>query len=296
VGETLTLVGHEGTVLGTLAIAEVYERDLVHEAERVYGTTDVAHPGVAALLAEPARTVAGPVAARTLPRHPDAVARHVLTPRQSRRAFAARGWRTVVGFQTRNPIHRAHEYLTKAALETVDGLFIHPIAGDTKPGDIPIETRLRCYEVLIDRYYAPGRVVLALNPAVMRYAGPREAVFHALVRRNYGCTHFVVGRDHAGVGSYYGPYDAHRIFAAFADGELGIEPLFFEQAFFCPVTGGMATEKTSPAAEAERLSLSGTRLRELLRRGERPPEELTRPEVADILIEAMGARRPEAAV
>jgi sulfate adenylyltransferase len=287
VGETLTLIGHEGTALGTLAVEEVYERDLLHEAECVYRTTDPAHPGAAALLRESSRTVAGRLAVRALPRHPDAVARHLLSPREARQAFRERGWSTIVGFQTRNPIHRAHEYLTKAALETVDGLFIHPVVGQTKADDIPVEARVRCYEVLVERYYARERVVLGANPAAMRYAGPREAVLHALVRRNYGCTHFLVGRDHAGVGSFYGPYDAQRIFAEFEEEELGIRPLFFEQAFFCCLTGGMATSKTSPAGPDDRIVLSGTRLRELLRSGERPPEELTRPEVADVLIAAM---------
>jgi sulfate adenylyltransferase len=291
-GEALALVGHEGTRIGTLTVEEVYERDLHLEADRVYGTHDVSHPGVAALLREPSRTIAGPIRVRALPRHPEAVARHLLSPRAARRAFAQRGWRTVVGFQTRNPIHRAHEYLTKAALEMVDGLFIHPIVGETKPDDVPVNVRLRCYEVLIERYYAADRVLLGVNPSSMRYAGPREAVLHALVRRNYGCTHFVVGRDHAGVGSFYGPYDAQAIFDAFDDGELGIEPLFFEQAFFCCVTGGMATAKTSPAGPEDRIFLSGTRLRELLLRGERPPEEFTRPEVADVLIEAVSGRVP----
>ena len=293
VGERLSLFGSEGTPLGILTVEEVYERDLSREAETVYGTSDESHPGVVGLLRESPRTVAGPMQVRALPRHPDSVSRYLLSPRETRRIFEKRGWRTVVGFQTRNPIHRAHEYLTKAALETVDGLFIHPIVGETKADDIPVETRLRCYEALIERYYAASRVVLGMNPAWMRYAGPREAVLHALVRRNYGCTHFVVGRDHAGVGSFYGPYDAQRIFDQFDDRELGIEPLFFEHAFFCCVTGGMATEKTSPAGPEDRVFLSGTKLRELLMRGERPPEEFTRPEVADILIDAIAARAPE---
>jgi len=295
IGETLVLRAPDETVLGALTVEEVYERDLLHEAEAVYRTTDESHPGVAALLLESARTVAGPIEVRALPRHPEAVSRHLLTPMEARREFNERGWRTVVGFQTRNPIHRAHEYLTKAALEIVDGLFIHPIVGETKSDDIPVETRLRCYEVLIERYYAADRVVLGANPAAMRYAGPREAILHALVRRNYGCTHFIVGRDHAGVGSYYGSYDAQRIFDEFDDGELGIEPLFFEHAFFCRVTGEMATPKTSPGGPEDRVFLSGTKVRELLLRGERPPEEFTRPEVADILIEAMNARAPEPA-
>jgi sulfate adenylyltransferase len=294
VGETVELVGAEGTRLGTLTVEEVYERDLPREAEQVYRTTDAAHPGVAALQREGARTIAGPISAEALPSHIDAVAPYVVSPEESRRAFAERGWKTVVGFQTRNPIHRAHEYITKAALEGVDGLFIHPIVGETKDDDIPADTRMRCYEVLIENYYPADRVLLGINPAAMRYAGPREAIFHALVRRNYGCTHFIVGRDHAGVGDYYGTYDAQHIFDEFEPDELGIEPLKFEHAFWCKVTGGMATTKTSPAAPADRVFLSGTAVRELLGRGERPPEEFSRPEVADVLIEAY-ASEPAAA-
>ncbi len=293
VGDTVELVGCEGTRLGTLAIREVYERDLRREAEAVYRTTDLSHPGVAALFGEGPRAIAGPISAGALPRHSSAVAPHLLSPAQTRAAFEARGWRTVVGFQTRNPIHRAHEYITKAALETVDGLFIHPIVGETKDDDVPPETRMRCYEVLLERYYPHDRVLLGVNPAAMRYAGPREAVLHALVRRNYGCTHFIVGRDHAGVGNYYGTFDAQRIFDEFSPGELGIEPLCFEHAFYCRVTAGMATAKTSPAGPEDRVFLSGTKVRELLSRGERPPEEFTRPEVAEVLIDAYAGRPAE---
>ncbi|MDQ4130649.1 MAG: sulfate adenylyltransferase [Actinomycetota bacterium] len=286
IGDRVELVGCEGTRLGTMEVEEVYERDLRREAEAVYRTADLDHPGVAALFAEGPRTLAGPIHPEALPRHSDAVFPHLVSPAQARAAFEARGWRTVVGFQTRNPIHRAHEYITKAALETVDGLFVHPIVGETKGDDVPAETRMRCYEVLLERYYPHDRTLLGVNPAAMRYAGPREAVLHAIVRRNYGCTHFIVGRDHAGVGNYYGTFDAQRIFDQFAPGELGIETLCFEHAFWCTITGGMATAKTSPAGPEDRLSMSGTRVRELLSRGERPPEELTRPEVADVLIDA----------
>jgi sulfate adenylyltransferase len=287
VGETLELIGAEGTALGTITVEEVYERELRREAEGVYRTADQSHPGVAALFREGARTIAGPVSAEALPRHIDAVAPYVLSPDEARAAFAERGWKTVVGFQTRNPIHRAHEYITKAALEIVDGLFVHPIVGETKDDDIPAATRMRCYEVLLDGYYPADRALLGVNPAAMRYAGPREAIFHALVRRNYGCTHFIVGRDHAGVGDWYGTYDAQQVFDEFEPDELGIEPLKFEHSFWCRLSGGMATTKTSPAAPEDRVFLSGTAVRELLRRGERPPEEFTRPEVADVLIDAM---------
>jgi len=286
VGDRIVLVGHEGTTLGSLVVEEVYERDLRREAQQVYRTTDDSHPGVAALYAESSRTLAGRISAAALPSHIQAVAPYVKTPAETRAEFAARGWKTIVGFQTRNPIHRAHEYLTKAALEIVDGLFIHPIVGETKDDDIPADTRMRCYEVLIENYYPRERVLLGVNPAAMRYAGPREAIFHALVRKNYGCTHFIVGRDHAGVGDWYGTYDAQHIFEEFRPGELGIEPLKFEHAFWCKISDGMATTKTSPSSLEERVFLSGTKVREMLTRGERPPEEFTRPEVADVLIEA----------
>jgi sulfate adenylyltransferase len=286
-GEDVALRSADGRLLGILKVEEVFERDLEREARHVYRTTDSAHPGVAALLAEGSRCLAGPVRVTNLPEHPGDFLPYILPPAASRAAFGERGWKTIVGFQTRNPIHRAHEYITKAALECVDGLFIHPLVGETKSDDIPAHVRMRCYETLIAKYYQPDHVLLAINPAAMRYAGPREAIFHALIRRNYGCTHFIVGRDHAGVGDYYGTYDAQEIFEQFDPETLGIEPLMFDHAFYCRITNGMATSKTSPAGPEDRVFLSGTKVREMLAAGERPPEEFTRPEVADILIEAM---------
>jgi sulfate adenylyltransferase len=293
-GDQAALHGPDGSLLGILSVEEIFERDVEREAAHVYRTSEDKHPGVAALRAEGARCLAGPVRVVDLPTHPDAFQPYILPPVESRAAFAERGWKTIVGFQTRNPIHRAHEYITKAALEGVDGLFIHPLVGETKSDDIPAGVRMRCYETLIAGYYPADRVLLAINPAAMRYAGPREAIFHALIRKNYGCTHFIVGRDHAGVGDYYGSYDAQHIFEEFDPDELEIEPLMFEHAFYCKITKGMATTKTSPAGADDRVFLSGTKVREMLREGKRPPEEFTRPEVADILIEAMEAEKAAA--
>jgi sulfate adenylyltransferase len=285
-GDVVDLGAPNGKPLGRLRVSEVFERDVRREAEQVYGTGDEEHPGVGAIHREGARCVAGEIEADALPDHDEAFMRRYQTPAESRAAFAERGWKRIVAFQTRNPIHRAHEYLTKAALEVSDGLFLHPLIGETKPGDIPADVRMRCYEVLMERYYPPGRVILGINPSKMHYAGPREAVLHAIIRRNYGATHFIVGRDHAGVGDYYGTYDAQRIFDDIDVAELGIEPLFFEHTFWCHDCEGMASNKTCPHGGESHLVLSGTKVREMLSRGEKPPHEFTRDEVAEILIDA----------
>src|SRR6476659_8868724 len=285
-GDTGALASDEGKPLGRIRVEEIWERDVKREAERVYGTTDEAHPGVAAIYEEGSRCIAGPIEVDALPDHDEAFMRRYKTPAETKQEFADRGWKRIVAFQTRNPIHRAHEYLTKAALEVSDGLFLHPLIGETKSGDIPADVRMRCYEVLMDKYYHPERVILGVNPAKMHYAGPREAVLHAIIRRNYGCTHFIVGRDHAGVGEYYGTYDAQRIFDDIDIGELGIEPLFFEHTFWCQECEGMASGKTCPHSQESHLFLSGTKVREMLSRGETPPHEFTREEVAEILIDA----------
>jgi sulfate adenylyltransferase len=283
-GDRVALADEAGEPLAVLDVEDVYAYDKEREAERCFRTTEDAHPGVARLYAQADAYLAGTVTVfrRQEPSFPEL---H-MDPADTRALFAERGWKRVVGFQTRNPIHRAHEYLTKCALETVDGLLIHPLVGETKSDDVPAAVRVEAYRVLVDGYYPSGRVVVSAFPAAMRYAGPREAIWHAICRKNWGCSHFIVGRDHAGVGSYYGSYDAQLIFDEFEPHELGVEPMFFEHSFWCKACGQMASPKTCPHEGEDRVFLSGTQVRELLGQGELPPEEFTRPEVAQVLIDA----------
>jgi len=286
-GARVALVAPNGTLQAVMTVKEVFEHDKKLEIPSVFRTEDAAHPGAKQVMDEGDVCLAGPVESLTVcvdPSGPEAFLDHRKTPAETRAAFEQRGWKTICAFQTRNPIHRAHEYLCKVAQEICDGLLIHPLVGETKPGDIPAGVRMDCYKVLIEKYFVPERTMLSVMPAAMRYAGPREAILHALVRKNYGCSHFIVGRDHAGVGNYYGSYDAQKIFDELDPANLAIQLFKFEHTAYSRLAQGMVSPKSFPRIEGDQITLSGTAVRDMLAKGERPPMEFTRPEVADVLI------------
>ena len=289
-GSTVAL-RYGASLVGTIEVEERFT-PAREWAREVFKTDEEKHPGVAAYLSGGDTALAGPI--EWFGDNQDLnLDGNWHTPAETRAEFARRGWQRVAGFQTRNPVHRAHEYVLRTTLEVMDGLLLHPLVGETRPEDIPAELRLRCYRALLDNYLPSERVFFSVLPAWMRYAGPREAVLHAIVRKNFGCTHFIVGRDHAGVGNYYGPYDAHHLLESLVNRGLGIQPLFFGEVYYCRRCGSLASERSCGHGPEERLTLSGTEVRRRLREGVSLPVEFTRPEVAEILAEAY---RPAAEV
>ena len=281
VGDKVVLT-EGGKPIAIVKVSEKYTLDKEYYCEKVFKTTDINHPGVRWFMESGDVFLAGDVVLLNRPRR-EVDEKYYLDPEDTRKEFERRGWKRIVAFQTRNPIHRAHEYLIKCALEAVDGALIHPLVGETKADDIPAAIRMKCYEVLIGNYFNKERVLLSVLPASMRYAGPREAVHHMITRKNYGCTHMIIGRDHAGVGNYYGTYEAQEFVDKFVD-RLGIEPVKFEHAFYCTVCESMATAKTCPHPKEKHVLLSGTKVREMLKIGKKPPKEFTRPEIANVLV------------
>ena len=286
IGDEITLVDDEtDEVMATMKLEGKFAYDKKHEAKNVFRTDDEAHPGVAKIYAQPDIYLAGPVKVLSECGYPEKFSAYYAQPAETRAIFAQLGWTKVAGFQTRNPIHRSHEYVTKIALEVSDGILIHPLVGKLKAGDIPADIRMKCYEVLMENYYPKDRAVCKVYPMEMRYGGPREAVLHAVFRQNFGCSHLIIGRDHAGVGSYYGPFDAQKIFDEIDSSELAIKPLNIDWTFWCYKCDGMASMKTCPHGKDDRLLISGTKLRDMLEAGEKPAKEFSRPEVIEILMD-----------
>ena len=285
-GQDVALVdAQDGTILATMCVTEKYSIDKAHECATIFRTTDLEHPGVKLVMEQPVVNLAGPVKVLSLGGFPEKYGALFMTPAQTRALFTSLGWSRIAAFQTRNPMHRSHEYLVKVAIEVCDGVLVHSLLGAVKPGDIPAEVRTRAIARLAERYFVKSTVVQAGYPLDMRYAGPREALLHALFRQNYGCSHLIIGRDHAGVGSYYGPFDAHHIFDQIPKGSLETQPLKIDWTFWCYRCGGMASARTCPHQESDRLLVSGTKLRKWLSEGEDVPPEFSRPEVLEVLRE-----------